>query len=81
LHGGLDLNKKKELIDSFQLDPTKKSSTYSKGNRQKVALIAAFSCDAELYLFDEPTFGLDPLMEVIFQEYVKRLKEKGKSVL
>ncbi|WFA09261.1 ABC transporter ATP-binding protein [Tissierella sp. Yu-01] len=81
LHGGLDLNKKKELIDSFQLDPTKKSSTYSKGNRQKVALIAAFSCNSELYLFDEPTSGLDPLMEVIFQEYVGKLKEKGKTVL
>lgn len=81
LHGGLDLNKKNELINSFQLDPTKKSSTYSKGNRQKVALIAAFSCQAELYLFDEPTSGLDPLMEVIFQEYVGRLKQKGKTVL
>lgn len=81
LHGGLDLNKKNELIDRFQLDPTKKSSTYSKGNRQKVALIAAFSCKAELYLFDEPTSGLDPLMEVIFQEYVGRLKQKGKTVL
>lgn len=81
LHGGLDLNKKKELIDRFQLDPTKKSSTYSKGNRQKVALIAAFSCKAELYLFDEPTSGLDPLMEVIFQEYVSMLKQKGKTVL
>lgn len=81
IHGGLDLNKKKELIDSFQLDPTKKSSTYSKGNRQKVALIAAFSCNAELYLFDEPTSGLDPLMEVIFQEYVGKLKKKGKTVL
>lgn len=81
IHGGLDLNKKKEMIDSFQLDPTKKSSTYSKGNRQKVALIAAFSCNAELYLFDEPTSGLDPLMEVIFQEYVGKLKEKGKTVL
>lgn len=81
LHGGLDLSKKKELIDAFQLDPTKKSSTYSKGNRQKVALISAFSCNAELYLFDEPTSGLDPLMEVIFQEYVGKLKEKGKTVL
>jgi ABC-2 type transport system ATP-binding protein len=81
LHGGIDLNKKKELIESFQLDPAKKSSTYSKGNRQKVALIAAFSCEAELYLLDEPTSGLDPLMEVIFQEYVQRLKEKEKTVL
>ncbi len=81
LHGGLDLNKKEELIDNFQLDPTKKSATYSKGNRQKVALIAAFSCNAELYLFDEPTSGLDPLMEVIFQECVGKLKEKGKTIL
>ncbi|MCR1897503.1 ABC transporter ATP-binding protein [Irregularibacter muris] len=81
LHGGLNISKKNELIERFQLDPTKKSRTYSKGNRQKVALVAAFSCEAELYLLDEPTSGLDPLMEVIFQEYVAEIKKAGKTVL
>nr|WP_295972004.1 ABC transporter ATP-binding protein [uncultured Bacillus sp.] len=70
-----------ELIHKFQLDPKKKARTYSKGNRQKVALIAALASDAELYIFDEPTSGLDPLMEAIFQEEVKNLKSQGKSVL
>jgi ABC-2 type transport system ATP-binding protein len=81
LHGGLDVSRKKLLLERFQLDPTKKSRTYSKGNRQKVALIAAFSCKAELYLLDEPTSGLDPLMEVVFQECVADLKKAGKTVL
>lgn len=70
-----------ELIKEFELDPKKKSRTYSKGNRQKVALIAAFSTEADFYIFDEPTSGLDPLMEEIFQKHVLALKEKGKSVL
>jgi len=65
LHGGLDVSRKKQLLERFQLDPAKKSGTYSKGNRQKVALVAAFSCEAELYLLDEPTSGLDPLMEAV----------------
>jgi ABC-2 type transport system ATP-binding protein len=63
------------------LDPSKKCRTYSKGNRQKVALIAAFASDADLYILDEPTSGLDPLMERIFHEYVMKAKEEGKSVL
>ncbi|WP_179394866.1 ABC transporter ATP-binding protein [Lacticaseibacillus absianus] len=69
------------LIQKFDLDPRKKARTYSKGNRQKVALIAAFSTDAELYIFDEPTSGLDPLMEEVFQQEVLALKAAGKSVL
>lgn len=81
LHGGLNVSKKNQLIERFQLDPTKKSRTYSKGNRQKVALVAAFSCAAELYLLDEPTSGLDPLMEVVFQECVAEIKKAGKTVL
>lgn len=70
-----------QLIKQFQLDPTKKARTYSKGNRQKVALIAAFSTEADFYLFDEPTSGLDPLNEEIFQKEVLKLKAAGKSVL
>ncbi|WP_204245400.1 ABC transporter ATP-binding protein [Methanosarcina horonobensis] len=81
LHGGLNVSRKKQLLERFQLDPTKKSRTYSKGNRQKVALVAAFSCEAELYLLDEPTSGLDPLMEVIFQECMAEIKKAGKTVL
>lgn len=69
------------LIQRFQLDPTKKCRTYSKGNRQKVALIAAFSQDADFYVFDEPTSGLDPLNEHLFQEAVLNLKKQGKAVL
>lgn len=70
-----------ELIKLFNLDVRKKCRSYSKGNRQKVALIAAFSTQADLYIFDEPTSGLDPLMEEIFQKQVQSLKEAGKSVL
>lgn len=70
-----------QLIDAFKLDTSKKNRTYSKGNRQKVALIAAFSTDVSLYIFDEPTSGLDPLNELIFQQRVKQLKDAGKSVL
>ncbi len=81
LHGGLNVARKRQLLERFQLDPTKKSSTYSKGNRQKVALVAAFSCEAELYLLDEPTSGLDPLMEIVFQECIAEVKEAGKTVL
>lgn len=69
------------LIKEFGLDPRKKARTYSKGNRQKVALIAAFSTDADFYIFDEPTSGLDPLNEQTFQEHVLQLKSQGKSVL
>ncbi|GAK30502.1 ABC transporter ATP-binding protein [Weissella oryzae SG25] len=69
------------LIKKFELDPKKKARTYSKGNRQKVALIAAFAADADLYIFDEPTSGLDPLQERNFQEEVLALKTAGKTVL
>ncbi len=70
-----------EMIKRFQLDTTKKARTYSKGNRQKVALVAAFSTDADFYIFDEPTSGLDPLNEEIFQKSVLELKQAGKAVL
>ncbi len=77
----IDTNRKEQLIERFQLDPTKKCGTYSKGNRQKVALVSAFAADADLYILDEPTSGLDPLMERVFQECVLEAKEEGKSVL
>lgn len=80
LSGNLDKNRKKELLERFQLDPRKKCKSYSKGNRQKVALVSAFLNDADLYIFDEPTSGLDPLMEIMFKEYVNEAKEKGKTV-
>jgi ABC-2 type transport system ATP-binding protein len=81
LRGGLDKKRKNELLELFELDPTRKFRTYSKGNRQKVALVAALASDVELYLFDEPTSGLDPLMESVFQAQVKELKMQGKTVL
>lgn len=81
LRGGGDKKKREELMERFSLDPTKKCRTYSKGNRQKVALVAAFVSDAELFIFDEPTSGLDPLMEQIFQECVYEAKQAGKTVL
>ncbi|MFS0658937.1 ABC transporter ATP-binding protein [Niallia alba] len=81
MNGYVNPEKREELIKKFDFDPTKKSRTYSKGNRQKVALIAAFASDADLYILDEPTSGLDPLMEQIFQECVSDAKRAGKSVL
>ncbi|WP_394121005.1 ATP-binding cassette domain-containing protein [Planococcus donghaensis] len=81
LRGGNNLDWRQELIQKFDLDPTKKCRTYSKGNRQKVALIAAFSSDVDLYVLDEPTSGLDPLMERVFQEYAMEAKKQGKSIL
>lgn len=81
LNGTSQNNRKEELIQRFGLDPSKKSRTYSKGNRQKIALIAALASEADLYIFDEPTSGLDPLMEKIFQEYVIEAKAAGKSIL
>lgn len=81
LRGSANKQRREELVERFKLDPSKKCRTYSKGNRQKVALVAAFSSDADLYIFDEPTSGLDPLMERIFQEYVAEAKSAGKSVL
>ncbi|HEV7852979.1 MAG TPA: ABC transporter ATP-binding protein [Mycobacterium sp.] len=73
--------RKAELLERFELDPTKKARTYSKGNRQKVALVAAFLVEPELYIFDEPTSGLDPLMEAVFTEHVQEVKAAGKAVL
>jgi len=81
LHGGGSTEKRDYLIKRFELDPKKKAKSYSKGNRQKVALIAALSVDVDLYIFDEPTSGLDPLMESIFQEEVEKLKNDGKAIL
>ena len=81
LRGGLDPTRREALLESFQLDPTKKVRAYSKGNRQKVALVAAFSSDVELYLLDEPTSGLDPLMEAVFQDVVQELRAAGRSIL
>ena len=72
LRGTNHRNRREELIKRFDLNPTKKCGTYSKGNRHKVALIAAFASDADLYILDEPTSGLDPLMELVFQECVRK---------
>ncbi len=81
LRGGLDERKRERLIERFDLDPSKKARTYSKGNRQKVAIVAALASDVELLIMDEPTAGLDPLMEVIFQEAIKEEQEAGKTIL
>lgn len=81
LRGGLDENRRRELLERFDLDPTKKGRTYSKGNRQKVALVAALASDVELLLLDEPTSGLDPLMEAVFQEYVEEMRHAGRTIL
>jgi ABC-2 type transport system ATP-binding protein len=80
LKGGIDESKKLELYKSFALDPSKKCRTYSKGNKQKVALVAALASNADIYIFDEPTSGLDPLMESVFQRYVDVLKKENKTV-
>src|SRR5438128_1989019 len=77
LRGGLDPSRKEELLERFQLDPRKKGRTYSKGNRQKVALVAALSSDVELLILDEPTSGLDPLMEEVFREVILQEKRRG----
>ncbi|MEU0546852.1 ABC transporter ATP-binding protein [Micromonospora sp. NPDC005979] len=81
MRGGLDPARRAELLDSFELDPRKKGRTYSKGNRQKVGLVAALASDAELLILDEPTSGLDPLMEEVFQHWVRRAKADGRTVL
>ncbi|WP_405479461.1 ATP-binding cassette domain-containing protein [Streptomyces sp. NBC_00009] len=82
LRGGLDKARRADLIERFELDPTKKGRIYSKGNRQKVALVAAFASDVDLLILDEPTSGLDPLMEEVFQDYVREAaRERGQTVL
>jgi ABC-2 type transport system ATP-binding protein len=81
MRGGLDERRRAELLELFELDPTRKSRTYSKGNRQKVALVAALSSGAELLLLDEPTSGLDPLMESAFRRCVTEAREGGATVL
>jgi ABC-2 type transport system ATP-binding protein len=80
LHSKINPSRRRELLDRFQLDPKKKCRSYSKGNRQKVALVSAFVSDAELFVLDEPTSGLDPLMEQIFQECIFEVKKQGKTV-
>ncbi|GMA08335.1 ABC transporter [Tetragenococcus halophilus subsp. flandriensis] len=81
LHGSGNKEKRNTLINRFELDPKKKAKSYSTGNKQKVALISALSVDSDLYIFDEPSSGLDPLMETIFQEEVEKLKKEGKAIL
>ncbi len=81
LRGDLDPRRRDELLERFQLDPTKKTRTYSKGNRQKVGLVAALASRAELLLLDEPTSGLDPLMEAVFQDCIREVKMEGRTVL
>src|SRR5215217_3286315 len=81
LRGGLDPGRKAELLERFELDPTKKGRAYSKGNRQKVALVAALAADVELLLLDEPTSGLDPLMEEVFRETITEARAAGRTVL
>jgi len=80
LKGKHDKEKREKLLGMFDLDPTKKCRAYSKGNRQKVALVAAFASEAELFILDEPTSGLDPLMGQVFQECVTEQKNMGKGV-
>ncbi|MDP9026521.1 MAG: ABC transporter ATP-binding protein [Actinomycetota bacterium] len=81
LRGGADPELRARLLRDFELDPTKRGRGYSKGNRQKVALVAAFARRAELYLFDEPTSGLDPVMEEVFRGEVERVRGEGATVL
>ena len=81
LRGGLDRRRRDELIERFELDPRKRGRTYSKGNRQKVAIVAALASDAELLILDEPTSGLDPLMEAVFQQCIRAEREQGRTVL
>ncbi|MHA3019995.1 ABC transporter ATP-binding protein [Mycobacterium sp. BMJ-28] len=81
MRGGIDDNRRAELIERFALDPSKKARSYSKGNRQKVSLISAFASHARLLLLDEPSSGLDPLMENIFQQCVREANDRGATVL
>ncbi|MFE0022834.1 ATP-binding cassette domain-containing protein [Amycolatopsis sp. NPDC059021] len=81
LRGGLDQKRREELIERFDLDPKKKGRTYSKGNRQKVAIVAALASRVDLLILDEPTSGLDPLMEATFQYAIQEEREQGRTVL
>jgi ABC-2 type transport system ATP-binding protein len=81
LRGGLDPKKRDDLLQRFDLDPTKKGRTYSKGNRQKVALVAALAADVELLILDEPTSGLDPLMEEVFRQCIEEERHRDRTVL
>ena len=81
MRGGLDESRRTELVERFELDPTKRGRQYSKGNRQKVAIVAALASRAELLILDEPTSGLDPLMESVFQEVVAEAVAQGATVL
>ncbi|WP_276652897.1 ABC transporter ATP-binding protein [Corynebacterium vitaeruminis] len=81
MRGGLDRTRRNELIERFELDPTKRGRQYSKGNRQKVAIVAALASDVDLLILDEPTSGLDPLMEAIFQDEVAKHKARGTTIL
>src|SRR6266498_4002187 len=81
LRGGLDQKRRASLLERFDLDPTKKGRTYSKGNRQKVALVAALASDVELLLLDEPTSGLDPLMEASFRDWINKEERARRTVL
>jgi ABC-2 type transport system ATP-binding protein len=79
--GGLDEKRRTELLERFELDPSKRGRQYSKGNRQKVAIVAALASDVELLILDEPTSGLDPLMESVFQDVIGEAKRRGTTVL
>ncbi|HZM28883.1 MAG TPA: ABC transporter ATP-binding protein [Acidimicrobiales bacterium] len=81
LRGGLNRERREQLLERFDLDPRKKARTYSKGNRQKVALVAALASDAELLILDEPTSGLDPLMETVFQDTVREIVADGRRTI
>jgi ABC-2 type transport system ATP-binding protein len=81
MRGGIDGKRRTELIERFDLDPYKKARTYSKGNRQKVSLVSAFSSRARLLLLDEPSSGLDPLMEHVFQQCVTEARDRGTTIL
>ena len=81
LRGRVDPARRRRLIERFDLDPTKKGRTYSKGNRQKVAIIAALATGVELLILDEPTAGLDPLIEAVFKDYIREAKAEGVTVL
>src|SRR5678815_2822494 len=81
LRGGLDEKRRAEMLERFELDPRKKGRTYSKGNRQKVALVAALASDVELLILDEPTSGLDPLMERVFRDIIAEDAGTGRTVL